>query len=165
MNSSTSIAAAHHPLPRTRQRAAAIVLREDGRVLLHRPERDAFWALPGGAIEPGESAAQAIAREFQEELDTSIALGDLAFVVENFFCYAGVEYHEIGLYLRAGPLPGSLLSVSAGPYEGVEGDQKLVFAWFDLEKVADLDLRPAFLRSALMQGAMGVQHIVHRDES
>lgn len=157
------MAPAHHPVPRVRQRAAAIVRHEDGRVLLHRLQRDAFWALPGGGIEPGESAAQAITRELQEELNIVVALEDLAFVVENFFNYAGVAYHEIGLYLHARPLPGSLLDVSAGPYEGVEGDQQLVFAWFDREQLAGLDLRPAFLRSALMRETAGVQHIVHRD--
>lgn len=159
------MAPVHHPVPRIRQRAAAIVRHEDGRVLLHRLEHDAFWALPGGGIEPGESAAQAITRELQEELNIAVALEDLAFVVENFFNHAGMAYHEIGLYLRARPLPGSFLDVSAGPYEGVEGARKLVFAWFDREQLAGLDLRPAFLRSALTQETVGVQHIVHRDMS
>lgn len=153
-----------------RQRAAAVVRRADGKVLLHRLEGDIFWALPGGAIEPGESAAQAVVRELQEELGMAVDLGQLAFVVENFFRHAGSAYHEIGLYLHASPLPGSLLAVSDGPYPGLEGDRPLVFAWFAPHELAALDLRPAFLRSALAQPAgaagslgAGAMHIVHRD--
>ena len=37
--------------------AAAVVRRADGQMLLHRRKGDVFWALPGGAIEPGESAS------------------------------------------------------------------------------------------------------------
>ncbi len=156
------------PVPqaiRTRQRAAAVVQRADGKVLLHRLEGDAFWALPGGAIEPGESASQAIARELHEELATAVDLGNLAFVVENFFDHAGHSFHEIGLYLHASPLPGSLLATSDGPYQGMEGRLPLTFAWFSPHELAALDLRPAFLRSALTQplGSAGAQHIVYRD--
>jgi 8-oxo-dGTP diphosphatase len=52
--------------------AASIVMREDGRVLL--AERSArqigagFWELPGGKIDPGESPAEAAARELEEEI-------------------------------------------------------------------------------------------------
>ena len=159
--------------PRIRQRAAAIVVRQDGKVLLHRLESDTFWALPGGAIEPGETACEAITREMHEELNTTVALGSLGWVVENFFHHAGESIHEIGLYLDASPLPGSLLAVSPGPYEGAEGGHKLVFAWFAGDELACLDLRPTFLREVLaheyagQRGATparaGARHIVHRD--
>ena len=44
---------------RVRQRAAAVVRRADGRVLLHCRKGDGFWALPGGAIEPLVDGASA----------------------------------------------------------------------------------------------------------
>ena len=93
--------------------------------------------------------------------------GALACVVENFFTYAGTAYHEIGLYLHATPLPGSLLLSRPEPYAGVEGSRALVFAWFGPDELEGIDVRPAFLaahlRHWLVHGRAEVAHIVHRD--
>jgi len=52
--------------------AVGVLRAPDGRVLLteRRPGKDAagFWELPGGGVEPGESPAQAAARELLEEV-------------------------------------------------------------------------------------------------
>lgn len=152
--------------PRIRQRAAALI-QSDGRVLLHRVVGDAFWALPGGGIEAGESAAQALARELQEELGETVEPGALACVVENFFTYGGKAYHEIGLYLQATLRPGSPLLAGPGPYAGVEDSRALEFAWWGPDALQTVDVRPGFLRGFLQQwlllGRLGVAHIVHRD--
>jgi ADP-ribose pyrophosphatase YjhB (NUDIX family) len=47
--------------------ASAIVADHAGRILLLRRSDNGRWALPGGAMEVGESIAEAIAREVQEE--------------------------------------------------------------------------------------------------
>ena len=156
-----------NPRPfRVRQRAAALI-QSEGRVLLHRVVGDAFWALPGGGIEAGETAAQALVRELQEELGQPVEPGPLACVVENFFAYAGTAYHEIGLYQHATPPPGSLLLSRPGPYVGVEGSRALKFAWFGPDELEGIDVRPAFLaahlRHWLVNGRAEVAHIVHRD--
>ena len=45
----------------------AAVIAVDGRVLLTRRTDNGLWCLPGGAMDPGESAAEAMAREVLEE--------------------------------------------------------------------------------------------------
>lgn len=48
--------------------AAACIRDEDGRILLlKRSDGDDLWGFPGGAIEPGESASEALMREVAEE--------------------------------------------------------------------------------------------------
>lgn len=149
------------PPSRIRLRAAA-VLALDGAVLLHRLAGDGFWALPGGKVEPGESAAEALVREFREELAVEITVGRLACVAENFFVHRGAAEHEVGLYFMAAPAPGSRLACEPGPYAGVEPDRRLEFAWFTPQALALLDLRPAFLRDLLRDPDPAFRHIVHR---
>jgi 8-oxo-dGTP diphosphatase len=55
--------------------AVAILVREDGRVLLARRPAGkvyaGYWEFPGGKVEPGEAIAHALARELREELDVA----------------------------------------------------------------------------------------------
>ena len=46
---------------------SAIIVDEQGRVLLHRATDDGKWYTIGGAMEPGEEPAQAVVREAMEE--------------------------------------------------------------------------------------------------
>jgi len=67
---------ANNPLSRHLDVAVAVIKREDGKVLFaERPAGKACageWEFPGGKIEAGESARQALDREIREELAISI---------------------------------------------------------------------------------------------
>ena len=64
------------PSPRV---IVAAVIVHDGRVLACEraapPEVAGRWEFPGGKVEPGESDAQALARECAEELGVRVAVG------------------------------------------------------------------------------------------
>jgi ADP-ribose pyrophosphatase YjhB (NUDIX family) len=54
--------------------SAAVVVIDAGNVLLIQRDDFQVWALPGGRIEQGETAAQAAIREVQEETGLTVAL-------------------------------------------------------------------------------------------
>lgn len=57
-----------------RTAACAIVFDNAGRVLLHQRADNGRWALPGGAIEPHETAEQAVIREVEEETGYTVSV-------------------------------------------------------------------------------------------
>ena len=66
-------------------RVVAAVIRDGGRIFATARgygEYKGGWEFPGGKIEPGETAREALAREIREELDTEIAVGELIDTIE-----------------------------------------------------------------------------------
>jgi 8-oxo-dGTP diphosphatase len=64
----------------SRRVIVAAVIVTDGRVLACErsapPEVAGRWEFPGGKVEPGETDAEALARECREELGVRVAVGD-----------------------------------------------------------------------------------------
>ncbi|MBW2493240.1 MAG: NUDIX domain-containing protein [Deltaproteobacteria bacterium] len=64
---------------RVRLTVSAVARRDggNGEILLIQRADNAHWGLPGGHVEPGESVAQAVAREVLEETGFAIEVGRL----------------------------------------------------------------------------------------
>ena len=136
----------------------------DDYVLLHRNVQDDFWALPGGRAEVMEPSEKTIQREFQEELALDVKVVRLLWVVENFFEYDHVPYHELSFFYLVDIDNESSILDKQKEHPGIEKNVNLVFRWFPLKELEVLPLYPTFLRSALRQLPSAVQHIVHYDK-
>ncbi len=85
-------------------RARAVIVDGDGRVLFdrtHDPHKRRFYWLPGGGVEPGETAEEAVRRELVEEAAIVIDVRRLLYVSENLFVESGEYRHEVILYFLA----------------------------------------------------------------
>lgn len=153
-----------------RVRAAAVIV-DGARLLLHRRREDAFWALPGGRVEAGETGPKALQRELLEELDEAVESGELLWVVENFFRGTGdaAPRQELGLCFRVALPAASRLAARTGPFAGMEEHARLVFQWFDRAALERIEIRPRVLAAPLRHLLDGqapsaaARHLVQRD--
>lgn len=97
-------------MPSNRIRELALgVPRRDGEVFVaelydsHADER--FYRPVGGGIEFGEYGTDAVVREFEEELDVTVDVGEYLGTIENVFTFDGTPGHEVVLVYEV-ELPG-----------------------------------------------------------
>ncbi|MEU6990348.1 NUDIX domain-containing protein [Streptomyces sp. NPDC046465] len=107
--------------------ADVVVLSRDGHVLLverSKPPFKGYWALPGGHVDPGESALAAAARELAEETGVEVDVRDLRRV--------GV-FDALGRDPRGRYVTAAFLTVLPAGAPLSAGDDAAAAAWWPLD--------------------------------
>lgn len=100
------------PKPNSMVPAVSVVVANDaGEVLMIRRSDNDKWALPGGAIDLGESVAQAAVRETKEETGIDCEVTGLVGIYSDpkhiiFYTSNGEARQEFSIVLTARPLAG-----------------------------------------------------------
>lgn len=110
--------------------ARGIAIR-DGHILLCRNRDADYWYLPGGHIEPGETAAEALHREFKEETGAKVRLGNLVLIHEHLFHQHQKPRHEY-----------SYCYLVAAPTRIRSREDHLQVEWVKQNRAIQLDVRP-----------------------
>jgi ADP-ribose pyrophosphatase YjhB (NUDIX family) len=127
------------PTPTIRPKAVC-VCRDGDRLLVERGHdrvtQERFYRAIGGAIEFGERAADAVRREWLEEVRAELDDLQLLGVLENLFTYEGRQGHELVFVFSARLRDASLRSDV--PVELVEpGGQRHVIEWVSVAELED----------------------------
>jgi 8-oxo-dGTP pyrophosphatase MutT (NUDIX family) len=120
-----------------------------------------YWFLPGGRAELGESAVETLRREIREELGEEIQIGNLLYIVENFYT-ENIQQHELGLYFTISFTDDSYLYQQRehSIIRPEEDGHPMIFDWLPLEKLPHtLQLRPSFFCQELQHLPTQTAHI------
>ncbi|MET3983284.1 NUDIX domain-containing protein [Streptomyces sp. PvR034] len=117
--------------------ASAVVVDDEGRVLLQRRTDNGMWALPGGKMELGESIGDCAIRETLEETGMTVEVTGIVGTYTNpghVFAYDDGEVRqEFSVCLLARPTGGTLRA----------SDESFEVAWFAPDAIDDLPMVPS----------------------
>ena len=130
------------------------VITRGSQLLLAQPAGETWHFLPGGHVEPGESAAAALRRELDEELGVSdIRVGGVLAVVENRYTDDRGEHHELNL----------VHGVAVSEAIGDSREAHLAFRWLELSELDTVEVRPSAVAELLRIGLDGPRLDVQSD--
>jgi ADP-ribose pyrophosphatase YjhB (NUDIX family) len=128
--------------------ARGIIIQQEHVLLCHKKGMD-YVFLPGGHIEPLESAAEAVAREMHEEFGGEAIMERFVTAIENAYREDGKRHHELCIVMA-----GRLDNVSC-PESPVSQEPKLEFPWHPVAQLWSVSLMPPPLVEVVMSCARG----------
>lgn len=112
-----------------------------GRVLVCRSLSKHYCYLPGGHVEFGESADEALVREMKEECGLDVKVGPPLLCLEQRFWQGGTRRHELSIVFHVEqPPPDRILSQ----------ESHIAFEWLEMGALVDVDLRPDVMKAWLL---------------
>jgi len=117
--------------------ASAVVVNDEHKILLQRRRDNNLWSLPGGAMELGESIAQTVMREVQEESGLRVELVRLVGVYtdpRHLIAYSDGEVRQQFSICFACRVIGGELRRS---------DESTEIGFFAPEELKDLSIQPS----------------------
>jgi ADP-ribose pyrophosphatase YjhB (NUDIX family) len=153
------------PRPPSVRTAARAVVVLDGRLLaiMMRDHEGVFYILPGGGQRHGETLADTLRRETQEEIGVALEPGPVLYVREyigknHTFAQAHRHFHQVEVVFRCA------LPAGAEPCAGAGQDNRQVgVEWLELATLGERRFFPAFLKQCVRGNDLVVEKMYWGD--
>lgn len=134
---------------------AGVIWREDGRILIAQRPLDGLlgglWEFPGGKVQPGESLADALRREIDEELGIEIESGQPLATIKHTFTHFRITLYALhARYLSGKPQNLEVANHAwvrlddLGHYPFGVTDQKIIKRLLEENSGTQISLLPAY---------------------
>jgi ADP-ribose pyrophosphatase YjhB (NUDIX family) len=135
-------------------RVGAVVERGGALLLVRheKPDRDPYWVLPGGRLEPGETIPECAEREVAEETGLTARFSGVLYVSE--FLREG--RHTVDVIARMEVSGDEEASLGSDPEVAPGSDPTLrELRWVGVEELEQVELLPRQLKARLLEDASG----------
>ena len=142
--------------------AAAVLFDSQNRVLLASTGSTPHFYLPGGCVTVNETAEDALARALNESLAVDVTAGRPLWICQRFFTGGAQRerLHEICTYFAVDAAHTNLEN-RGDRIPGAEPGTH--FEWVPLDALGEIDLRPAFLKTALQSPPQTVEWVTAQE--
>lgn len=133
-------------------RVAAVVEREGDLLLVRhqKPDRDPYWVLPGGRLEPGETIPDCASREVAEETGLTASFSGVLYLGE--FLREG--RHTIDVVARVELEGNEEASLGSDPEVAPGTEPTLTdLRWVSVDELRGIQLLPASIKERLLRDA------------
>lgn len=117
------------------------ILKRDNKILVSRGydkvKSEEFYRSIGGGIEFLENSKEALKREFKEELNIDIDVGNFLGISENIFTYNGKNAHELILFYNVSINEYDYKEI----YHIVDDNCETDAMWIDINKFKNKELK------------------------
>lgn len=117
------------------------IVKKDNKILVSegydKVKGEVFYRSIGGGIEFLENSKDALKREFKEELDIDIDVGDFLGISENIFTYNGKKAHELILFYNVGINDSDYKE----KYHIIDDNCETDAMWIEIDKFTNKELK------------------------
>lgn len=130
-------------------RACAIII-NDNKILALKDERSPYYYLPGGRVQIGETAEEALLREIKEELEVDAKIVRPLWLNQAFFNedVSKINYHELCIYFLVDITNTKLLDFG-NKFVLHENEHTHEFEWLEFSRLKNEYFYPLFIKEEI----------------